>query len=288
MVPAKNTVTYAQYNEDIILLALLSDVKNGFYVDIGANYPTIDSVTKLFYEKGWSGINIEPIKKLYEQIENERPRDINLNIGIGSKSEEKVFYENLEESGHSSFVEEQAISSKAKLLKTKIKIERLDTILNKHANKKHIHFMKIDVEGFETEVIAGNDWKKFRPEVVCIEANHAKEGWRKILIKADYKLFIADGLNEYHIAKESWGRTEGFVERAIILDYNSLKQHQFEAWDSDEKALAQHIKHVEAQDKELKRLMEISNYSLKDQTYPRRLKRAVYGLTLGWIRDKNK
>lgn len=288
MASIEKIVTYAQYNEDIILLALLGDIENGFYVDVGANYPTVDSVTKLFYEKGWSGINIEPIKHLFNQIEKERPRDINLNIGVGSKNEEKVFYENLKESGHSSFIEDQAISPNAKLSKTKIKIQTLESILTNHANKKHIHFMKIDVEGFETEVIAGGDWKKFRPEVVCIEANHAKEGWRKMLIAADYKLFIADGLNEYHIAKESWGRTEGFVERAIILDYNSLKQHQFEAWDSDEKTLAQHIKHVEAQDKELKRLMEISNHSLKDQTYPRRLKRAVYGLTLGWIRDKNK
>lgn len=286
MKTTKNFVTYAQYNEDIILLALLSDVKNGFYVDVGANYPTIDSVTKLFYEKGWSGINIEPIKHLFDQIEKERPRDINLNIGAGSKNEEKVFYENLKESGHSSFIEEQAVSPKAKLSKTKIKIQTLESILAKHANKKRIHFMKIDVEGFETEVIAGSDWKKFRPEVICIEANHAKEDWRKILISADYKLFIADGLNEYYIAKESWGRTEGFVECAVSLDYNVLKQHQYEAWDSDKIALAQHIKHVEAQDKEIRRLAEMSYHSLKNQTYPRRLKRAIYGLTIGWLRDK--
>jgi len=52
--------SYAQYNEDIILLALLYDVEKGFYVDVGANYPVIDSVTKLFYQHGWRGINIEP------------------------------------------------------------------------------------------------------------------------------------------------------------------------------------------------------------------------------------
>ena len=32
----------------------------GFYVDVGAMDPVIDSVTKVYYEHGWHGIDIEP------------------------------------------------------------------------------------------------------------------------------------------------------------------------------------------------------------------------------------
>ena len=49
--------SYAQDKEDLILADILKDVKEGFYVDVGANSPTVYSVTKAFYEQGWNGIN---------------------------------------------------------------------------------------------------------------------------------------------------------------------------------------------------------------------------------------
>ena len=55
-------VSHAQNFEDVILNRALEDVESGFYIDIGANDPDIDSVTRYFYEKGWSGIKIEPFK----------------------------------------------------------------------------------------------------------------------------------------------------------------------------------------------------------------------------------
>ncbi len=69
-------ITYAQYNEDIILKALLYDVKKGFYVDVGANDPDDDSVTKLFYQNGWNGINIEPIESLHKELIRSRPKHL--------------------------------------------------------------------------------------------------------------------------------------------------------------------------------------------------------------------
>ena len=72
MIDPKRIITYSQYNEDIILTALLSDIKKGFYVDVGANYPETDSVTKKFYLSGWSGINIEPIETLHKQLVRKR------------------------------------------------------------------------------------------------------------------------------------------------------------------------------------------------------------------------
>ena len=33
-----------------------------------------------------------------------------------------------------------------------------------------IDFLKIDVEGAEADVLAGNDWTRFRPKVVVVEA----------------------------------------------------------------------------------------------------------------------
>ncbi len=66
-------ISYAQNFEDLILMGILREIPNGFYVDVGANHPEQDSVTKIFYDKGWSGINIEPNTVLYNELCIARP-----------------------------------------------------------------------------------------------------------------------------------------------------------------------------------------------------------------------
>ncbi|MEI7747230.1 MAG: FkbM family methyltransferase, partial [Actinomycetota bacterium] len=88
-------VSYAQNREDVMLWRALSSVAQGFYVDVGANHPSHDSVTKAFYERGWSGINIEPLQKHYEELLLERPRDINLQVAAGAHEGEIDLYDSL-------------------------------------------------------------------------------------------------------------------------------------------------------------------------------------------------
>lgn len=82
-------ISYAQNFEDVLINRVFKHKAKGFYIDVGALHPTIDSVTKAFYDIGWSGINIEPIKEYYELVQEERPRDINLNIAL-SNIEDKL------------------------------------------------------------------------------------------------------------------------------------------------------------------------------------------------------
>lgn len=77
--------SYAQLLEDVILYCALKDVEKGFYIDVGANDPTNDSVTKFFYDRGWHGINIEPLPDRCALLAEKRPRDINLCVGLGSE-----------------------------------------------------------------------------------------------------------------------------------------------------------------------------------------------------------
>ena len=53
-------VSYAQNFEDVMLWRALKHISNGFYIDVGAWSPDIDSVTRIFYEHGWRGVNVEP------------------------------------------------------------------------------------------------------------------------------------------------------------------------------------------------------------------------------------
>ena len=86
-------ISYAQNFEDVMLWRALKHIKNGFYIDVGANDPDGDSVTKAFYEQGWCGINIEPVSQWFEKIQQNRTRDINLNIAAGAQEGELILYE---------------------------------------------------------------------------------------------------------------------------------------------------------------------------------------------------
>src|SRR3712207_1823525 len=75
-------VSYSQNAEDI-RLARVFTAERGFYVDVGAGDPTAGSLTKLFYDRGWSGINVEP-GPMFERLLVERPRDVNLNVAVAA------------------------------------------------------------------------------------------------------------------------------------------------------------------------------------------------------------
>lgn len=294
MINPNSITTYAQYNEDLILAALLYNVRNGFYVDIGAGHPVIDSTTNYFYKQGWHGINIEPLKRSFQELSQARPKDVNINIGIGKNQGKIEFREYTQLQGHSTFSSKQKKehSRKLKHINYDVSINTLQDVLSKY-KPKHIHFLKIDVEGFEYQVIAGNNWNEFRPEVICIEANHISKNWHPILTKHNYQVFIFDGLNEYYIAKESWHRTTGFAERVIKLDYRTLKQHQQQSWQMDTEELVRVHKVakeqqdiIKNQEQQLATLRAITTLTLKNQPWVSRLKRAVYGLTIDWVRHK--
>lgn len=219
--------TYAQNREDLILLGFFDKDEKGFYVDVGANEPTHESVTKNFYDSGWHGINIEPIPPLHKKLVKERPRDINLDIAIGAKrGKAKLYYypkgdglSTMSENMAKSYRENQSVLTEFTEEEEEIEIEvfTLREILAKHANDKKISFMKVDVEGLEYEVLVGNDWSKYRPEVICIEANHVFKDWRKLLVDHDYVLVFFDGLNEYYTSKESKRAQKFDYVRSIIF-----------------------------------------------------------------------
>src|SRR5271165_5311265 len=77
-------ISYAQNFEDVTLWRAFKDIGVGRYVDVGAFHPEIDSVTKWFYDQGWSGINMEPVPEMFAVIEAARPRDINIRAAAGA------------------------------------------------------------------------------------------------------------------------------------------------------------------------------------------------------------
>jgi FkbM family methyltransferase len=220
---------YAQNREDLLIKSFFPDIKEGFYIDVGANDPVIDSVTKLFYDEGWSGINIDPIKRHYNALSKLRPRDMNLQIGLSDNLGKLSFTEYPEGDGLSTFDDsmQQFYASAdhpfptAKLKKYEVEVQTLARVLER-ADQEHIHFIKIDVEGYEYRVIKGYDWKGLRPELICIEANHIHDDWRPILAASKYHEVFFDGVNNYYLAEESLHRKDFFNYPDAVFSGNPV------------------------------------------------------------------
>lgn len=202
--------SYAQNQEDVLLWRIFKSLPTGFYVDVGAAHPEWESVTKAFYDRGWRGINIEPNPHFYELLTKERTRDINICALAGGKSGTR----NLNIVGSSGL--STAAPKSVDLLQeaghevTKVltsKVVRLDEILKKQGIKE-IHFLKIDVEGMEREVLDGCDFSEFRPKVLIIEATLPEtnirigDEIRQHLATHGYECVFFDGLNDYFVSSE--------------------------------------------------------------------------------------
>lgn len=199
-------ISYAQNQEDVLLWRCLKDIKFGHYLDIGAQGPVKDSVTNWFYSEGWRGINVEPNSTYYAQLEKHRPGDINLQLVVSSQNEQVEFYEiegsglsttNFENIGHLNIDPERV----TKVIKSAISAS---TLLS-HYEWDVMHFLKIDVEGMELEVIRNFDFRKIRPWIIVAEAYYPTTQipsygeWEKILIANNYCFALDDGLNRYYV-----------------------------------------------------------------------------------------
>lgn len=132
-------LSFAQRREDIVLYHLLKNVNAPIrYVDVGARDPIIGSLTKLFYDRGASGINIEPQHDPFVQLEKDRPRDINLEIGISDKAGELTLYGS---SAHASFDPNNSVSQKVAHI---VPVLSLSDVFNKYIRRdEDIHFLKL-------------------------------------------------------------------------------------------------------------------------------------------------
>jgi len=169
------TKSYSQEGEDLILARIFSKQARGRYVDVGAHHPDRFSNTKLFYDRGWSGINIEPNPDSLPDFHASRPRDINLQLGVSDHSTE-LSYHCFDDPALNTFdpdmVRHRLEHTAYKVLRTiPIRVERLSTILEQHLRPGDtIDFLTIDVEGQDLAVLKSNDWDRFRPRWVLAEA----------------------------------------------------------------------------------------------------------------------
>ena len=206
--------------EDVLLYHVLKNEECIFYIDVGSNDPFEHSVTKLLYDmKNANGINIEPQRGYYNLTQKERPRDINLCLGVGRQNGKMNLYF---QGGYSTVVQENVIDENCEY--QEIDVVTLKDICDRYIKleavedkcKREITFLKIDVEGAEYDVIVGADFEIYRPWIISVEStkpgtdipNYDK--WEAILLSNRYHFVMQIEENRYYVANEKSELDEKF------------------------------------------------------------------------------
>jgi FkbM family methyltransferase len=227
-------ISYAQNLEDVILFRALHHVEHGFYIDVGAQHPVVDSVTKAFYDRGWHGISIEPVSEYFQLLQKERTYDINLNTAVCDRQGEVTFY-TIPHTGISTIDKVNADDYLIKgyeVIEQVIPCTTLDAICIE-CKVNTVHFLKIDAEGAEKTILKGFSFQTVRPWVVVVEANEpgtkrdTSQEWEHILLDHGYEFLYYDGLNRFYLATEHSELREYFHTPPNVFDEYIVYSHYF-------------------------------------------------------------
>ncbi|MFT6564207.1 MAG: FkbM family methyltransferase, partial [Actinomycetes bacterium] len=226
-------VSYAQHGEDVVLWRALSGVDQGRYVDVGAADPVEYSVTNAFYQRGWRGIDVEPVNEFAERLRESRPQDTVVECAVSDSTGELKFFV-FPETGLSTAEPDEADNARElgyTQIDRSVPMQSLNSILAQYLEPGDpIHFLKVDVEGFEKQVLKGLDLDLWRPWVVVVEATRPNlteqtfDRWEHLLTDAGYERTLFDGLNAYYVSPNHPELVAALAYPACPLDRYSLSE----------------------------------------------------------------
>jgi FkbM family methyltransferase len=176
---------YSQFRQDEYLENnIFKGCKNGIFMDVGA-HDGVSLNNTLFFEENnnWTGINVEPIKNVYDSLVVNRPNCINLNCAVCNNDGVANFISNSGytemlsglkneyDSRHLNRVHNEVNLYGGNTEIIQVNTQKIETICDKY-NIKHINYLSIDVEGAEFEVIKSINFDKLFIDVIEFENNY--------------------------------------------------------------------------------------------------------------------
>ncbi|WP_250442500.1 FkbM family methyltransferase [Actinotalea sp. C106] len=205
-------ISYSQNREDVVLWRALGQVPDGRYLEVGANHPRDDSVSRAFYDRGWSGITVEPVHAFAEAHRLERPRDTLVQAVVTDGPRGEIVLHEVPGTGLSSIIDEvgqQHREAGVEVVERTVPSLPLSDVLQENGGlDQTIHFMVVDTEGAEAKVLQSIDLTVSRPWVLVVESTapnssvqtHAE--WEPRILAAGYEFCLFDGLSRFYVASE--------------------------------------------------------------------------------------
>jgi FkbM family methyltransferase len=218
-------ISYAQNGEDILLDRLFGD-RPGSFMDVGAHHPIMDNNTFFFYERGWRGVNIEPMPDFHQLLREQRPGDLNLAVAVSDSAGTLPFYTVPQCSGLSTLSSAIAAEYRKRgwrVVESQMVVRSLGDLIRHHGIQPP-DILSIDVENHEGKVIAGIPLESWRPGVMVVEATwplsrvSSHQEWEPLLLHQGYLFAAFNGVNRFYLRGDRVDWLEKLRTPVNVLD----------------------------------------------------------------------
>lgn len=188
-------------NEPAVEQALVQEFfqgQPGFYVDVGANDPTLDSQSHHLEGIGWTGLLIEPDPDCCELLRRSR-KGVVVEMACSSPANAGKHLQ-LNRAGPHSTLEDRPIALGAVVRSTvAVACATLDSILESHAAPVGFDLLSIDIEGHELVALSGFDIAHWKPRLVLMEDHVTHLHKHQWMRDHGYQLILRTGLNSWYV-----------------------------------------------------------------------------------------
>lgn len=207
----------------------LSDVEVGSYVDLGAYHPVKHSVSLAFYQKGWRGIHVEPVPQAAQEFRAARPDEEVIEAACSS-GDGNIDFTIVGTTGLSTAIPENVKPMKGHdIRRINVRTVTLAEILGR-VDCSDIHWLKIDVEGMEHDVLRSWGACEIRPWICVVESTKPNSpeqnyaDWEPELLRRGYTFAYFDGLNRFYVHESQKGRLARFGPGPNVFDPFSIAE----------------------------------------------------------------
>jgi FkbM family methyltransferase len=217
------------YEQELSLLqSYFKQLPSGYFVEVGANDPERSSQTWHLEQRGWTGVLVEPLPELAARLRERRRARVYQVACSSPRNAGKLL--TLQIAGaHSSLEPGYFVAGTRICGEMQVEARTLDEILIEAQAPQPIDFLSIDVEGHETEVLAGVDLSRWRPRLILVE-DHAKHlRIHRALSARGYRWVRRTSNNGWYVPEEDaeqigvFGRWQFFRKHYLGTPFRNMR-----------------------------------------------------------------
>lgn len=173
-------ITYSQHGEDLVILNIFTQlgIDKPSYLDLGAHHPSRISNTKLLYERGSRGVNVEANRHLIEAFYDQRPLDKNIHTAVSFVEGDAILYMYDDHSGRNTLSFNEVEYCKQFGMEIRghemVHTKTLMQIVNEYCDGHFPEFVSCDLEGLDYDILSSADFETSSPVLVCVESRDVR------------------------------------------------------------------------------------------------------------------
>lgn len=192
--------------------------RDGFYVDVGANDPVVESQTWHLEQLGWNGLLIEPLPSYCEMLRKTRKGTVVQTACSAPENQGKVL-QLLVAGGHSTLNAAPIALGTESDETVEVTCKTLDSVLAENNAPTGFEFISIDIEGHEMEMFKGFTLAKWQPQLVLLEDHVTSHEKHNFMTASGYQLIMRTGLNSWYVPARKGYRLSWYAKLQFFRKY---------------------------------------------------------------------